>query len=79
MEQGIPDKISVIKLELEKRPTLFEFQLPKEVADQVAQYQEEDNNIGNSDINRHVDFLDGYILIAKGNILSFADISDKGF
>ena len=79
MEQGIYDKISVIKLELEKRPTLFEFELPKEVADHVAQYQEDDSNVGNSDINRHVDFLDGYILIAKGNHLSFADISDKGF
>ena len=45
----------------------------------MAEYQEDVINIGNSDINRHVDFLDGYLLIAKGNHLSFADISDKGF
>ena len=79
MEEDAPNKVSVVKLELYKRPTLFEFTLPKEIADNAARYSGEHNNVGASDITRHVDFLDGYILLAKGNHLSFADISDKGF
>lgn len=80
MEQGIPDKVSVVKLELCKRPTLFEFSLPKDIADNVAAaYRKDATNDRASDITRHVDFLDGYILIAAGRQLSFADISHKGF
>ena len=78
MEQDVPDKISVVKLELEKRPTLFEFSLPREISSNVAFWQHDDN-VGASDITRHVDFIDGYLLVAKGSKLSFADISDKGF
>ena len=78
MEQDVPNKVSFVKLELSKRSTLFEFALPDDIADNVAAYTN-DTNVGSSDISRHIDFLDGNILIAKGNRVSFADISHKGF
>ena len=69
----------LVKLELEKRPTLFELHFPaKKLEVSKSMVFQTEANERTSDIPRLVDFIDGYLILAVEQRIYYANIDSLG-